>query len=93
MKTLNVYNALHLSTDKFKATLGICRWFVIGVKGNLNYSLENLQATFPTLKIERFKEVVNPRYLVTDEDGNLDDENSLGHMLQPAFVYFDPKDL
>lgn len=63
-------------------------YFVIGVKApedddedfDDESSLERLQDKWPTVEIERFPEVFNPKYI------NSDYRNS--HILQPAFVTF-----
>lgn len=63
-------------------------YFVIGVKTpddddedfDSSSSLEYLQDKYPTVEIERFPEVYNPRYIHSDYRHS--------HILQPAFVTF-----
>lgn len=66
-------------------------YFVIGVKAPPpsddpddpfpdDSSLENFQSRFPTATIERFPEVVNPKYITSEYRDQ--------HILQPAFVTF-----
>jgi len=62
-------------------------YFVIGVKApdddedfDNESSLEHLQDKWPTVEIERFPEVFNPKYIHSDYRH--------GHILQPAFVTF-----
>lgn len=64
-------------------------YFVIGVKTpdedededfDDGSSLERLQRRFPEAKIERFPEVMNPKYLNSSYKES--------HILQPAFVTF-----
>ena len=66
-------------------------YFVIGVKASPpsddpndffedDSSLESFQDRFPTATIERFPEVVNPRYSTLEYRDQ--------HILQPAFVTF-----
>lgn len=85
MKTLYLSELCHLPKPG--------TYFVIGVKApdddddedfDSSSSLEYLQDKYPTVEIERFPEVVNPRYIHSDYRN--------GHILQPAFVTFFVKD-
>lgn len=76
MKTLHVGQTL----SGYFTPCHDVKYFCIGVK-NMTNSLECLQEKYPTMKIERLNEVINPRYLSYGKE-----YVEKSHTLQPAYV-------
>lgn len=82
MKTFHLSRgALTLRNELKDEPPGI-KYFVIGVKGD-SLDVDNLVHKF---NVEKLGEVVNPKYICTDEDDCLDEETYNEHILQPALV-------
>lgn len=82
MKTFHLDRGTPTLHIELKAEPPGTKYFVIGVK-NSSLDVDNLVHEF---NVEKLGEVVNPRYICTNDDGDLDEETYNEHILQPAFI-------